>query len=537
MMGNKIVFTLLLALLLALSSCSLLSGLEQGVTLPDIEVLPGDTEDLPGAPNPRLGLPRAVNHEGDNVLRLPMRHPATLNPLLNRDETVDRVLGLLFEPLAVLDADKRPVGHLADLAFTLDFTGVVITIKNDAIWSDGLPVSSDDFIFSVDMINRAPADAIYKRRVKNIATITRVDERTVSLTFVNATPAAGYALLFPLIPHHYYRNEFIPSSHRNMKPLGNGPYLFESMTPMQSMTMVRNPNTFRRRPAIERVEVLFLPDAQIERYAFDNGLVDALCLPFHEWARNAAAKEVHAAEFPAMHFEFIGFNFTRNIFQYANVRQGIAHAFNADEAVASLYLHHAVRAAAPVHPLGWMHDPDVRGMAYDLERARVLLRSVPRNEPLVIIVGEESPERVAIARRLGLGLQALDFDVEVAVLAGPDFLARLEDDDYDLYVGWMALSFAPDFAFLFGGERVGGVLFGHDAELEGLYFAQQVAVTESAYLQALSQLQHAFAERLPVLGLAFRHSSVLTGKRVQIGNPPAPCNIFLYANEWRIVTE
>jgi peptide/nickel transport system substrate-binding protein len=237
-----------------------------------------------------------------------------------------------------------------------------------------------------------------------------------------------------------------------------------------------------------------------------------------------------------MYFEFIGFNFTREIFAQQSIRRGIAHAFNADEAISTLYLHHATRASAPVHPNGWMADPTVRGYVHDPAMARVLLRNFPRDEeqPLIIIVNEESTERVAIARRLATGLAEARLDAEVVALPTDEFSARLIADDYDLYVGWAELSFAPDFAFLFNGQRTGGVLFNHDPQLEALFAVTLTAATESTFLSALSQFQHAFAENLPVIGLAFRHSAVLMGTRVQSDIPPAPCNIFLYANKWKI---
>jgi peptide/nickel transport system substrate-binding protein len=533
MKKHILLLALFFAVLFFFASCGDISPKEVNVP-PESTDDPHD--DLPDTPDPRLPGYTASEFgwEDDGILRLPMRPPLTLNPLLNRDITVARILNLIFEPLAVLDENLRVVGHLADLEFALDFSGVVITIKNEAIWSDGLPVTSDDFIFSVETLANAPDDAIYRNQINNIASYTRIDDRTVHVFFEHATPTAGYALLFPLIQRNYYRIETNPASPRNMSPLGNGLYMFESITPLQAMTLVRNPNTFRRQPAIERVEVLLLPDEQIDMYAFDRGLVDAIRLPLPEWVRKPTTKALHADQFPAMYFEFVGFNFSREVFNDMAVRQGIAHAFDADEAIDTLYLHHAKRASTPIHPAGWMFDASVSGLPHDPNRARELLLAVPGDEPLVIIVGEDNPERTAIAFRLGLGLEEAGLTVEVETLPADEFLARLTDDDYDLFVGWMELSYAPDFVFMFGGERMGGVLFGHDPLLEELFAVTRVATTESAFINAVSQLQHAFAERLPVLGLAFRHSAVLMSTRVQVSVPPAPCSVFIYVNEWKL---
>jgi len=70
--------------------------------------------------------------------------------------------------------------------------------------------------------------------------------------------------------------------------------------------------------------------------------------------------------------------------------------------------------------------------------------------------------------------------------------------------------------------------------MEGLLSNLNIASTESAYLQAVSQLQQGFTDRLPIISLGFRHSAVLTGTRVQQPRPPASDNVLVYVNEWVI---
>jgi peptide/nickel transport system substrate-binding protein len=521
----KKIICIFIAAIFFFTACS--SAVEDGFVLPEVGA-GFDYEELPFSPDPRLPVAyesETGNH--DNTLRLSMRPPKTLNPLLNTDPTVAMVLGLIFEPLAVLDEELRVTGHLAQLDFSLDYTSVLVTIPSHAIWSDGLPVNADDLIFSVNTLRAAPENAVYRTRADNIASITRENDRTVRIFFTEATPAAGYSLLFPIIPRHYYLLETNPASRRNLSPLGNGPYMFEHLIPMQSLSMVRNVHSFRTVAEIERVLVLFLPDATIDLYAFDRGLVDAVRLPMPEWARNSFTKEITGHNFTAMYFEFIGFNYERAIFNQTEVRQGIAQVFDINDAIETLYLHHAVRAATPVHPSAWFADSRVSGFSYNRLRARVLLRDVPRapdTPPWVIIVSENSPERTAIARRLAAALEELDIKTQVLPLSEADFNERLQQGEYDLFIGWVQMCFTPAYSFLFPWDGV----------LEGMFTTTRAAATESAFLHAHSQFQHAFAERVPVLGLAFRHSSLLMGGRIDAPAPPSPTNLFLHVNQWQI---
>jgi len=474
----------------------------------------------------------------DGVLRLAMRHPLTLNPLLNEDVTVAKVLRLIFEPLVVFDNTLRPVGHLAHLEMASDYSSATLTIRHDAIWSDGMPVTSDDLIFSVEVLRLAPDTVIYKRNVENIAVIQRIDSRTVVVNFTEASLTAGYSLNFPIIPEHYYRGHNNLVSVRNFEPLGNGPYLFESMSQMLSMTLTANPYTFRRRASIEKIEALFIPDAPSRLYAFDQGIVDAIRLPFSEWVKHHSVKPVHHGEFPAMYFEFVGFNFERELFQDINIRRGIAYAFDANLAMSTVYSHQAVRAVSPIHPSSWMHDDTVQGPPNDIARALTLLRALDTTEPIIILVNEEHIERVHIAQRLAFDLQMVlalrsdwhNVQFEVVVLPFEEYYERLMDGDFDLYLGGMQLDFVPDFAFMFQG----GELFGYDPEMEGLFANLNTVLTESSFLQAVSQLQQGFTEQLPIISLGFRHSAVLTGTRVVQGQAPPTDSIFSFINEWII---
>jgi len=239
-----------------------------------------------------------------------------------------------------------------------------------------------------------------------------------------------------------------------------------------------------------------------------------------------------------MYFEFVAFNFRRELLRDLDVRQGIAHAFDADEAVAALYLANAVRAVSPIHPHSWIHDSTATGPVYNPSLARVLLQYAAMetaDTPLVILVNGDSTERTQMAYRLAASLTAAGLTVQVAAPTGAAYQAQLAAYDFCLFVGWAVLDAAPDFAFMFQENASGEYsLFAPNAYLQHYFTMMQTASTESAYLQAAAQLQHAFAEQLPVLGLAFRYTALLTSTRIA-GNPaPAPGHVFITADQWRL---
>ncbi|MCL2456302.1 MAG: ABC transporter substrate-binding protein [Defluviitaleaceae bacterium] len=501
-----------------------------------------------------------VPHEQDAVLRLHMRPPKTLNPLLNEDVTVARILLLIFEPLAVLDDEFRVVGNLAELDFASDFGSVNATIRDGAIWGDGIPVTADDVIFSINFLRAAPKNAFYKNAVENIFDAKKIDARTVQIIFERASVMAGYSLTFPIIPQHFYANAgnnsraqsvaegaftmnnsraqsvaegaFTMNNSRAQSvaegvfTIGSGPFALDEYVPMRSMTLRRNSYNFFSK--IEQIDVVFLPDAETDFHAFERGRIDALHLPLTEWTRKQGVRSPVYEIFPAMYFEFIGFNFKKNFFRDVHTRTGIAHAFDAADAMNALYLAHATHSLTPIHPQNWAAD-DVK-IIFDPARAAALLRTQRTVEPLIIIAPAENSQRAAIARKLANALCEVGLESRAEIISQEEYFERIAAFDFDLYIGGMKLSFAPETQIFFRA----GELFFSDSALEAAHAALQFASTETAYVHALRALQQTFAERLPIIGLGFLHDALLANPRIASDLNPAPDHVFANLHEWKL---
>jgi peptide/nickel transport system substrate-binding protein len=136
-----------------------------------------------------------------------------LNPLLEQNNAPDRdVNRLLFSSLIRFDARGLPTPDLADSwGVSQDGTIYNISLRPNAFWHDGQPVTSDDVLFTIEMIKDDssfyPADV---RELWKSVEIKKLNERT--LQFLLPEPFAPFLdyLNFGIVPRHLL--ESIPAA-------------------------------------------------------------------------------------------------------------------------------------------------------------------------------------------------------------------------------------------------------------------------------------------------------------------------------------
>jgi peptide/nickel transport system substrate-binding protein len=183
--------------------------------------------------------------------------------------------GFFFKPLLVEGADvKRPTARRP--------FSVTYHIRPEAVWSDGVPVSADDFIFTYRAIVD-PANAIVDRTGYTFITdATKVDEKTVTFSFDR--PFVAWRTLFNVVlPQHVLAGRGFNTSFMNEiadpvthVPVGDGPFLVASWVPGQ-LTLTRNPAWWGdHAPFLDSVVLRFPFDTQGEVAALGAGAVDLI---------------------------------------------------------------------------------------------------------------------------------------------------------------------------------------------------------------------------------------------------------------------
>ncbi len=157
------------------------------------------------------------------------------------------------------------------------------TIKDEAQWEDGTPISGDDFQFTLDTI-MDPDLPIDKTLYEDIVS-TEAGAKT--FTWTMAAPTAQYELMFgTLIPKHSVEgSDFVADWNDTMWASG-GPFIFSEWQKGEFITLVRNDNYWRTDPTtgqalpyLDSVTFKFIPETESIINAFKAREVDVIQPP------------------------------------------------------------------------------------------------------------------------------------------------------------------------------------------------------------------------------------------------------------------
>jgi peptide/nickel transport system substrate-binding protein len=224
------------------------------------------------------------------------------------------------------------------------------TIKRKARWSDGVPVSARDFVFTwrVSADAKIDTDPYQHGLYAHVVRARILDAKTVR--FVLDAPFANWKDLFEFVlPWHALRGQDMRSVWRDAidnprtgDPISDGPFVFGSWSRGDRLTLVRNEHYWARKAHLSRLVFRFLPDAASQLEAFRSHLVDlVLPLPDKLLLSDLTARPgVRIAKGASNVWEHIAFNLgpkANPLLRSPFVRRAIAYGIDRHALVVQLY--------------------------------------------------------------------------------------------------------------------------------------------------------------------------------------------------------
>jgi peptide/nickel transport system substrate-binding protein len=394
--------------------------------------------------------------------------PLNFDPIIAATTVDQDVSRLVFSGLMRFDRDGTIVADLAS-SYEVDASGKVwtFTIRPDANWHDAAPVTSDDVLYTVRLLQDKAYAGPFADAFRGVA-VTALAPKIVRFTLPDAyAPFAGSTTV-PLLPSHVLSPVTFGELARqpfNTKPIGTGPFKVSELDTRQ-VTLVRSDDFYRTKPArsrpyLDKIVLRFYRDESEALAALARGEVDGTGgLSPQDAGRARTLKAIDLFSLPTNDFTalFLNVRPTKPVFRDRVVRQAIATAIDrgkvlqvavdgrgtvADEFVPSTswafvrdvprYSFSAADTKAALDAAGWIdHDGD--GIR---DKAGVTLA--------FSISTSDEPPRLAAARQIADDLANVGMKVDVRAVPFVVLVDRIaRQRDFDALLVGITVGNDPD---------------------------------------------------------------------------------------------
>ena len=298
------------------------------------------------------------------------------------------------------DFDQN-LGAEPGLATSIDVSddGMTYTyhLRDDIVWSDGIPLTADDVAFTLNLYkdNHAYLPQNYLTMIDGDVRV--VDEDTIEFDSIHPTSlySGKVAYMYDyILPKHVYEDIEKPKQFENVPNVGSGPFIIDEYEVGQFVRMVRNPEWTGEEPYVDEIVTRLYKNEDALAEALRQGEVDFVYLTsanIYNSLQNETGINTVAGTIPS--FSEIGMN-TGSAYQEpmgdfvphgdghealtdVRVRQAIRMAINSEELSDKILLGYGIPGTTIVPPVsvkGARWEPTGDDLiAWDIPGANALL--------------------------------------------------------------------------------------------------------------------------------------------------------------------
>jgi peptide/nickel transport system substrate-binding protein len=496
-----------------------------------------------------------------------------LNPMLDLNNPADRQVDrLLFSSLLKFDSQGIPQPDLAE-SWGVSADGKIynVTLRANANWDDGTPVTSDDVIFTLSML-RSPASA-FSSDVHTLwdgVEVTRLNDKNIK--FVLAEPFVPFLdyLTFGVLPKHLLESvsaDQLVANGFNLAPVGSGPYKFDHLTiengKVAGVVLTASKSYFGQVPFIDQMVFRYYASSQEALTAYKAGEVLGISQISQDGLSSAMAETnlaLYSSRMPRLTMIFLNLgDKSLPFFQDKNVRRALLLGLNRQWMVDKLLQGQGIVANSPILPGTWAYYNNITQTAYDQKAAIAALKiagyvlpadSAIRAKDTVALSFTLAYPDDDLHTRLAQDIQqdwtAIGVDVTLKAVAYDSLLNDyLAQRTYQAVLADMDLSrsYDPDpYPFWHQAEITGGQNYSQwDSRTASEYIEQaRVVADPGVRLRLYRNFQVVFANELPALLLFYPVSTFAIDQRVRgVQGVPLfePADRFNGVSNWYLVTK
>ncbi len=459
----------------------------------------------------------SFENEG-NVLDVAVKEPNSLDPMRVQDPASVLITRQLYEGLTRWDAVAEEVRPAA--AETIEVSGdartFTFTLRDDATFHNGDPVTAQDFAFAFNRIalKENGADIAYLLELvlgfddvntfgeaSSLRGLKTPDDRTlvIELTepYANFPAVLTHPSLVPLPEEAFKASDDFSS-----RPVGNGPFEMAQPFELGAAVALRAVEGHFQDPGIEGIRFLPFPDAASSWVPFTNDQLDITEVPT---TRIEQASENFGDEgfVPLLVGSYYGFNLEADELDDPRKRRAINLAIDREALAEDIFAEtlQAPRGIVPVGMPGFTDNACGELCRFDLQEAKRLVRKLPKPSRKVTLEYTKEALQGRVARRVRDDLQDAGLDVRLRTYPFNRYLERLSDGDHSMFrLGWIGEYPDPHvfLSALFASDSPDNHTGFDSKHVDSLLAKAQSETDEAARLSLYQRIEKIILEQVPL---------------------------------------
>lgn len=452
----------------------------------------------------------------------------TVDPRFTLSNIETKVSRLIAPGLTTVDTPTaEPRLELAQSIDPIDATTIDVTIRPDAVFSDGTPVRAEDVARTYETVMAEACGSLYRKGfLERYQRVEAIGDTKVRFHFTHPIAMFRVDIEFGIISFHGVP----PGECRPPRVIGAGPFVLRSLT-MLTARLDRNPR-YPTPPKLAHVEIKVVRDAAARILMLVGGSLDLVQngVRLDLLDDVTQRRRVKLSTSPSVLLTYMMVNNTDPVLKDVRVRQAIAYAMDRRSIIDAKFSGRAVLATGILPPAHWAYNADVAHYDHDLARAKQLLDEAglkpDANGIRLHLVYKTSADayRVTLARVLASQLRDAGIDVEIRSFEWATFFSDVKKGNYQLATIQSPEITEPDFHHWFfkstnwpttknpdGGNRVRYA----NAEVDQLVEAGRTELDVARRKSLYARVQQIVAEELPIIPLWHEDNVVLSNVDVQ----------------------
>ncbi len=518
---------LCLGLCFSLCACGVLSLTEEERE----ELAEDDNQVIVGQ---SIGQELAATYAADKVFSLNSVSSDSFCPYVTTSAWNEMVGMLVYENLVVMDENFNIQPNLITSWSTEDGKTWTFTVDTSRFFHDGGVMTAADALYSFQIA--AVDESMYSTRFRDVTRSYTVD----TATFVVELSQPNF---------QFYKLMNIPcveygTAYEKMPP-GTGPYRFnDDGTALE----LDESHPLASEMPLDTIYLKEYTAAEDILQAFEDSYLDFVINDPTAMSNLGYSSTNIIKYVDSTHLHYLGYNTQKGVFSNTAYRVIMTYVIDRASIVSDCMSGAAVASTVPIHPSSTFYPTSLANtMAYSPSGFEAALENVGivdvdgdgerefsgEKQAIDFIVCSDSSAKVSAARSIVAELDSFGITVNLREMNFEDYMAALENGNFDIYYGEVKLCLDWDISLIVGSG--GSLNYGNvwdsslDSCLNALHSGSEDLLEDNIIL-----LCQYLAQSAPITPICFEKHEVLYHRGVLSGLTPTQDNFFYGMENWNV---